>query len=176
VLARARTAEASVTQNASDRKDLEARVKKAEADSRAEVEAATAARAKAESECNSLRDLVQSSRDAWARETAGLRDEVKRVQMQIREEREAASNKYEEALTLLRERRYVAPCLVTTVTDISAETKNVAALVEEVQTKSREAIEAYGAEVQALRADSERSAQEAAEARNIARCVGTSSF
>ncbi|CAK9784623.1 unnamed protein product [Cutaneotrichosporon oleaginosum] len=154
VLARARTAEASATQNASERKELEARVKKAEADSRGEVEVAAAARAKAESECNALRDLVHSMREAWTREAAALREEVNCSQAQMREERAAASKKYEEALVLVRDR--------------SAESRDVAALIEEVQTKNREALEAYSAEVQTLRADAERSSRETTEARDMA--------
>lgn len=105
-----------MTQNASDRKELEARVKKAEADSHAGIETATAARVRAESEFNALRDLVQSTREVWAREVTGLKDEIQRAQTQMRKEREAASKKYEEALALIRDRRYVAPCLVTLVT------------------------------------------------------------
>lgn len=112
MLARARTAEASVTQNASDRKDLETRVKKAEADARAEIEAATSARLKAESECDALRDSVRSLRDAWAREVSGYKTEVEAVQTQMREKREAAAKKHDAVLAVVREQRYVPPAFL----------------------------------------------------------------
>lgn len=107
MLARARTAEASVTQNATDKKDLESRVKKAEADARAEIEAATAARQKAESECDALRDSVRSLREAWTREVVGYKEEVERVQSQMRDERDAAAKKHDAIMTVVKEQRWV---------------------------------------------------------------------
>lgn len=100
ILARARTAEASVTQHAAERKDLEARVRKAETEATTGLAEATMQRMKAESECDALRDMVKSLKDAWTREVAGYRAEVERVREETRAEREQMTKK-EAALTIL---------------------------------------------------------------------------
>lgn len=95
VLARARKAESAVFQHITERKELEARVKDTVTESHAEVAEAKLVRAKAESERDALRDSVKSLRSAWAREVGAYREEVDRVQEQIRQEREAATAKHE---------------------------------------------------------------------------------
>lgn len=74
-------------------------------DAHAEVEAATAARVKAESEADALRDSVRSLREAWAREVARYKEEVEGVQTQMRSEREAAAKKHDAVLAIVREQR-----------------------------------------------------------------------
>lgn len=100
ILARARTAEASVAQQAAERKDLEARVRKAETEATTGLAEATMQRMKAESECDALRDMVKSLKDAWTRDVAGYRAEVERVRDETRTEREQMAQK-EAVLTKL---------------------------------------------------------------------------
>lgn len=100
ILARARAAEATVTQHTAERKDLETRVRKAETEATTGLAEATMQRMRAESECDALRDMVKSLKDAWTRDVAGYRAEVERVREETRAEREQMAKK-EATLTKL---------------------------------------------------------------------------
>lgn len=102
MLSRARAAEAAVAQHVSDRKELEAHLKKTVEESRSGVAEATLARAKAESERDALRDSVKSLRGAWAREVTAYREEFERAQERAKEEREAAAAKHEAVMAAVR--------------------------------------------------------------------------
>ncbi|EJT48801.1 hypothetical protein A1Q2_08110 [Trichosporon asahii var. asahii CBS 8904] len=154
ILARARTAEASVTQHAAERKDLEARVRKAETEATTGLAEATMQRMKAESECDALRDMVKSLKDAWTREVAGYRAEVERVREETRAEREQMTKK-EAALTIL-------------VKEHKANRETVVSLVEEVNARNAEAAKLFEGKVQLLRDEVKRSSQETADARALA--------
>ncbi|WOO82359.1 uncharacterized protein LOC62_04G005853 [Vanrija pseudolonga] len=153
ILGRARTAEAAVAQHASERKELEAKTKKAVADAAAEVVNAVAAREKAESESDSLRDSVRSLRDEWGRQAKGYRDELS----QLRDERDNVAGKSQAVLTLVEKQ--------------SEEHKNVVALVDEVNAKHLAATKAFEVEVKSLRGELSKSVKEAEDARYIARTL-----
>jgi DNA repair exonuclease SbcCD ATPase subunit len=107
VLARARTAEATVQQYTTERQEFEQRSKEVEAEARERVEKEFMARVKAEAEAEALRDSVRSLRAVWQREVEAYRNEVSRMADQMRAERETAGVKRDEVMALVNKQTWV---------------------------------------------------------------------
>ncbi|RSH79139.1 uncharacterized protein EHS24_001177 [Apiotrichum porosum] len=157
VLARARTAEATVQQYTTERQEFEQRSKEVEAEARERVEKEFMARVKAEAEAEALRDSVRSLRAVWQREVEAYRNEVSRMADQMRAERETAGVKRDEVMALVNKQ-----------TD---EHKHVVTLVDEVNAKHAAASSRFEAEVRDMRAQVDAHAQDADNSRRIARAL-----